>query len=385
MRATRRDALGLAVASLALAAAGRAKAAESGRGEALARLAAGLVDDGHAAAVQVGLAERDEAPLLAGYGMANLEAAEPATAASVFRIASCTKQFTAAAIVLLAEQGKLALDQTIDSVFTGFPRGEQVTIYQLLTHTSGIHDYTAGGLPADTPGEWQRDPDRHRFLSRMEPLFDFEPGTFWSYSNSGYALLGELIEKLSGQSYGEFLRAALFEPAGMRSTAVDEFADIVVGRAAGYSLDGNAPGAFRNAFWGGLPLAEGGLRSTAADLLRWNGALFGGKVLAPASLARMIEPGRVKDGRATGDAHFVPPGQTPGQPPAFVTEPHYGCGLEVCRLFGRRAVWHSGGIRGFNALMFHFPDDGLDLALLANTDNGLVSAFEAFIRGATGN
>jgi CubicO group peptidase (beta-lactamase class C family) len=260
-----------------------------------------------------------------------------------------------------------------------------VTVLQLLTHTSGIHDYTSGGLPADAPGEWQRDPDRHRFLARMEPLFDFEPGTYWSYSNSGYALLGELIEKLSGKSYGDFLRTALLEPAGMRSTAVDEFGDIVRGRASGYSLQGNTAGAFRNAFWGGLPLAEGGLRSTAADLLRWNAALFGGKILSGASLARMTEPARVKDGRATGDARFTPPGQAPGQPPAFVTEPHYGCGVEVCRLFGRKAIWHSGGIRGFNALLFHFADDGLDLALLANTDNGLVPAFEAFIRTATGS
>jgi CubicO group peptidase (beta-lactamase class C family) len=260
-----------------------------------------------------------------------------------------------------------------------------VTVHQLLTHTSGIHDYTAGGLPADTPGEWQRDADRHRFLARMEPLFDFEPGTYWSYSNSGYALLGELIEKLSGKSYGEFLRTALLEPAGMVPTAVDEFSDIVRGRASGYSLEGNVPGAFRNAFWGGLPLAEGGLRSTAADLLRWNAALFGGKLLSSASLARMTEPARIKDGRPVGDAHFALPGQTPGQPPPFVTEPHYGCGLEVCRLFGRRTIWHSGGIRGFNALLFHFPDDGLDLALLANTDNGLVPAFESFIRAATGN
>ncbi len=373
------------MAGLAVAAAGGARAADGGRGDALARLAEGLVRDGHAAAVQIGVAEEGREPLLAGYGLANLEATEPATPASVFRIASCTKQFTATAILLLMEQGKLALDQTIDSLFPGFPKGDQVTVHQLLTHTSGIHDYTAGGLPSDTPGEWQREADRHRFLARMEPLFDFEPGTYWSYSNSGYALLGELVEQLSGRSYGEFLRAALFEPAGMRSTAVDEFEDIVPRRAAGYSLEGNKTGAFRNAFWGGLPLAEGGLRSTAADLLAWNAALHGGRIVSGASLARMTEAARVKDGRPVGDARFSPPGQAPGQPPPFVTEPHYGCGVEVCHLFGRRAIWHSGGIRGFNALLFHFPDDGLDLALLANTDNGLVPAFEAFIRAATGN
>jgi D-alanyl-D-alanine carboxypeptidase len=385
MRTARRDLLGLGTAGLLLSNAASAEPAPApGPAEALARIAAGLVRDGHSAGVQIGVAITRRKPFVAGFGMADLQAGARVSPASVFRIASCTKQFTSAAILLLAERGKLELDQPIESFFPGFPKGAQATVRHLLTHTSGIHDYVQGGLPADAPGEWQRDPDRHRFLARMEPAYDFEPGTFWSYSNSGYALLGELVEKLSGKSYGEFLRAALFEPAGMRSTAVDEFSDIVPGRAAGYSLEGNVSGAFRNAFWGGLPLAEGGLRSTASDLLRWNAALFGGRILSAESVARMTEPARVKDGRAVGAARFVPPGQKQGSPPPFVTEPDYGCGLEVCRFFGRKAIWHSGGIRGFNALLFRFPEDGLDLALLSNTDNGLVPAFETMIRAALG-
>ncbi|MCW3848354.1 beta-lactamase family protein [Sphingomonas sp. LB-2] len=388
MRAARRDVLGMGLGASAMALAGEAAAvAIAGadpRIKALAALAAGLVRDGHSAGVQIGVAVEGRKPFVAGYGSANLETGTPVSPGSVLRIASCTKQFTAAAILLLAERGKLALDQPIEAFFPGFPKGDQVTAHQLLTHTSGLHDYVYGGMPADAAGEWQRDPDRHRFLAKMAQPFDFEPGTYWSYSNSGYALLGELIEKLSGKSYAQFVHASLIEPAGMEFTALDEPGDVVPGRAAGYSLDADRPGAFRNAFWGGLPIAEGGLRSTTLDLLRWNAALFGERILSRASLDRMTAPARVKDGRPVGEAHFAPPGQNPGKPPAFVSEPNYGCGLEVCRMFGRRVIWHSGGIRGFNALLFHFADDGLDLALLSNTDNGLVTAFEAFLRAATG-
>lgn len=386
MRAARREVLGmgLGASALVLAGAPASAAPADDRTKALTALAAGLVREGHSAGVQIGVASSAGRPFVGGHGFANLETGTRVSPASVFRIASCTKQFTAAAVLLLAERGKLALDQPIGTFFAGFPKGDQVTVHQLLTHTSGLHDYVYGGMPADTPGEWQHDPDRHRFLAKMAQPFDFEPGSHWSYSNSGYTLLGELIEKLSGKTYAEFVRAGLLEPAGMASTALDEPGDVVPGRAAGYALDGNRAGAFRNAFWGGLPIAEGGLRSTAGDLLRWNAALFGGRILSRASLDRMIEPARVKDGRPVGEAHFTPPGQNPGKPPAFVSEPNYGCGLEVCRMFGRRVIWHSGGIRGFNALLFHFADDALDLALLSNTDNGLVTAFEAMLRAATG-
>jgi CubicO group peptidase (beta-lactamase class C family) len=346
----------------------------------LSSIVAKTVQDGATAGAALGVASRGTVVLERGFGFANLESQTPAAANTVFRIGSCTKQFTAAAVLLLAERGKLSLSDPIDRFFPAFPKGREVRIEQLLNHTSGIHDYVFGGLPADAGDTWRVDPERHRFFARMTPLYDFEPGTRWLYSNSGYALLGEIIEKASGQSYAAFLKAVLFDRAGMTDTALDDPSDILLHRASGYSLRDGKAGAFRNSLAGGMPIAEGGLRSTVGDLLRWNGALYGGKILERASLTRMTTAARVSSGEPLGQAHFAPPGQTVGKPPAFVTDPDYGLGLEVCRMFGQRVFWHSGGIPGFNALLFRFADLDMDVALLANTDNGAVPAFEPLLR-----
>ena len=214
----------------------------------------------------------------------------------------------------------------------------------------------------------------------MTPLFDFPPGSAWAYSNTNYLLLGEIVELLSGQSYGDYLRANVLGPAGMADTMLDHYADVVPRRAAGYSLEGAAPGAFRNAAQSGLPMAEGGLRSTAADLLHWNAALFDGRIVTPSSLAAMTTPGRTSGGALVGSARFVPAGAQPGAPPPFVQQSDYGFGLEISRMLDHRVIWHSGGITGFNAILMRWPDADLDIALLSNTDNGLVAAFEPIVR-----
>jgi len=346
----------------------------------LSSIIAKTVSDGATAGAALGVASRSRVLLERGFGFANLETQTPVLADTVFRIGSCTKQFTAAAVLLLAERGKLSLSEPIGRYFPDFPRGQQVTIEQLLNHTSGIHDYVSGGFPADAGDAWRLDPERHRFFARMTPLFDFEPGTHWLYSNSGYALLGEIIEKASGQPYGAFLKTALFDLAGMTATALDDPNDIVLRRASGYALRDGKAGSFRNNRGAGLPVAEGGIRSTVGDLLRWNRTLYGGKILAPASLARMTAPASVNNGLPVGQAHFVPNGQAPGSPPAFVQDPDYGLGLEVCKMFGQRVLWHSGGIPGFNALLLRFVAQEMDVALLTNSDNGVVPAFEPMLR-----
>jgi CubicO group peptidase (beta-lactamase class C family) len=348
----------------------------------LSSIIAKTVRDGAAAGAALGVASRGKVLLDRGFGFANLETQTPVSADTVFRIGSCTKQFTAAAVLLLAEHGKLSLDEPIGRYFQDFPKGQQVTIEQLLNHTSGIHDYVSGGFPTDAGDGWRLDPERHRFFARMTPVFDFEPGTHWLYSNSGYALLGEIVEKASGQPYGAYVKTNLFDPAGMSTTALDNADDVVPRRASGYALRDGKAGSFRNDLGAGLPIAEGGIRSTVGDLLRWNRALYGGKILAPASLARMTAPARVNSGLPVGQAHFVPKGQKPGAPPPFVQDPDYGLGLEVCKMFGQPVFWHSGGIPGFNALLFRFVAQEMDVALLTNTDNGVVPAFEPMLRAA---
>jgi len=342
----------------------------------LANIAAAAVRDGYAAGLAVGYCLPIRQPVTLSYGKANLEAGSPVNGDTVFRIGSCTKQFTAAAILLLAERGKLALDDSLSAFLSDFPRGDEVTLHHLLTHTSGLHDYTFGGLPEDSWPDWQNQADRHRFLARMKPPYDFDPGTHWAYSNSGYALLGEVIERASGKSWIDFVTDNLLLPAGMTATLLEDPARIVPRRAAGYSRDNAKRGAFRNAPFGGVPAAEGGLCSTAGDLLRWNRALYGGRLLSDASLRRMTAVATIKDGTPVGWAQY---GGDSERPP-FVTQADYGYGLEIARMFGHRVFWHSGGINGYNAILLHFPDARADLVLLANTDNGAAPIFEPMLR-----
>ena len=342
------------------------------------------VTDGLSMGVAVGVGQTGRPASLAAAGSANVELNAPTRPDTSFRIASCTKQFTAAAIMMLAEQGKLSPQDRLSRFFPDFPKADEVTLHHLLTHTSGLHDYVRGGLPADAGANWQADPDRHKFLARMQSPYDFAPGVMWAYSNSGYALLGEIIEKVSGLGYGAFLATNVLGPAGMIATAIDRSADIVPGRASGYRLEAGKPHDFRNAEISGLPIAEGGLRSTVGDLMRWNQRLFAGQVVSSASLAQMVRPATVNSGAPSGSARFIPPGITPGKPPAYVERSDYGYGLEVSQMFGQRVVWHSGGIAGFNSLLMRFMDLGVDVALLSNTENGAVGAFEPILRIAAG-
>lgn len=346
------------------------------RSRKLARIAATAVSDGHAAGLAVGYCLPIRQPITLSYGTANLETGSPVNGDTVFRIASCTKQFTAAAILLLAERGKLAVNDSLSTFFSDFPRGDEVTLHHLLTHTSGVHDYVFGGLPEGSWPDWQKRGDCYRFLARMKPLYDFDPGTRWAYSNSGYALLDEVIQRASGKSWIDFVTDNLLLPAGMTATLLEDPARIVPRRAAGYSQDEGKRGAFRNARFGGVPVAEEGLWSTAGDLLRWNRALYGGRLLSDASLRRMTAVATIKDGTPVGWAHYG--GDT--ERPPFVTQADYGYGLEISRMFGHRVFWHSGGINGFNAIVLHFPDARADLVLLANTDSGAAPIFEPMLR-----
>lgn len=357
-------------------------------GATLHSIASGVVRDRRTAGFCMGLRRNGAPEEVFGVGKANLETDTPVSAETVFRIGSLTKQFTAAAIVQLSGSGRLSLDDRIDRFFPGFgasPAAVIPTVRQLLTHTSGLHDYVFGGLPSDAGTKWQRSPDRWRLIARIQPLYDFEPGAFWSYSNSNYVLLGSIVERVSGEAYADFMAREVLGRAGLTQTAFDSYADVVPHRASGYSLADNAAGAFRNAENSGLPLAEGGLRSTVRDMLRWNDALFGGRVVPAAGLKLMTSPATTSNGTPVGSAHFTPKGLKPNKPPAFVQQADYGFGLEVARIFDTPVIWHSGGIPGFNSILFHFTELRTDLVVLTNTDNGAVPAFEPVLRAVTGS
>jgi CubicO group peptidase (beta-lactamase class C family) len=297
-------------------------------------------------------------------GLANLETGTPMTARSVSRIGSITKQFTATAILLLAEDGKLSIDDALAVYLPEFPRAKDLPLRRILSHTAGLGNYTE--MP---PGQFLKDirPDRNTtelvaWMAASPNLQRSEPGTAWRYSNTGYVLLGAVVERVSGKGYGEFLSERIFKPLGLADTALDHNKDVVARRAEGYSIDVRAPSGFDNADFISMtaPGGAGALRSTCADLCAWHTALFGGKVLKPDSLKAMITPAVLNNGQ-------LPTG--PGAEGKTRTI-RYGFGIGVEEIAGRQSIGHNGGIPGFGSQLSTFPDAGVSLAVIRNCDGG---------------
>lgn len=279
-----------------------------------------------------------------GYGMADVELGVKVEPDMVFRLGSVTKQFTAAAVLLLAEQGKLSLSDDMTKFFPDYPaKGRVVTVEHLLTHTSGIKSYT--GIPAWRT-MWRKDMTVAELIDlfKNEPP-DFAPGEEWRYNNSGYVLLGALIEKVSGQTYEQFLQKNIFEPLGMKHTFYGSATRVIPRRVPGYT---KAKDGLRNAEYISMtqPYAAGSLLSTVDDMALWDASLYTEKVLKPASLQRAWTPYVLKDGTPTG----------------------YGFGWSKWQYEGHTVVEHGGGIHGFASMSVRFPDDRVYVAVLTNRD-----------------
>ncbi len=272
-------------------------------------------------------------------GLANRELSIPNTPETKFRIGSITKQFTAAAILQLQEAGKLSVDDPVSKYYTDSPPAwSSITLRQLLTHTSGIPEYFAG---PDVAREERlpHTPEQMIKLFRDKPL-QFEPGkpnTEYPYSNSGYILLGYIVEKVSGQSYADYLQQHIFDPLGMKGTGTDDPVNILPGRAAGY---GRENGSWRNAVFydPSFSYAAGALYSTIDDLLIWGQALDTGRVLQPESAKAMF----------TDQGH------------------HYGFGWNIQEKWGRPWIFHSGEINGFDSQYSRYPKSRLTVITLFN-------------------
>ena len=286
------------------------------------------------------LAQGDKILLDKGYGYANLEWQIPDAPEAKFRLGSITKQFTAASILLLEERGKLSTSDLVKKYIPVAPAAwDKVTLYNLLTHTSGIPSFT--DFP-DYRSTESTPTTSEKLVARFrdKPL-DFQPGEKWKYSNSGYVLLGYLLEKISGQTYQEFVEQNIFEPLGMNDSGYDANSAIILHRAYGYAPGPNGP---VNAGYVDMtiPFSAGALYSTTHDLLRWEQGLFGGKVLSATSLKKMTTP----------------------------FKENYACGLMVHAVNGRQIIEHGGGIEGFNTDLAYYPDDKLTVVVLANLNGG---------------
>jgi D-alanyl-D-alanine carboxypeptidase len=290
------------------------------------------------------LARGDEILLREGYGMASLELGVEIEPEMVFRIGSISKQFTAVAVLMLAERGKLRLDQTISEILPDYPKeqGSRVRIDHLLSHSSGIPGYT------ENPEFWKnacKDLTAAEMLAffASQPL-QFAPGERFAYSNSGYYLLGMIVEKVSGQSYASFVEQHLFAPAGMKRSLFDDPQKRVPGRVAGYQrLESGdyVPAPYVSPSGAA---AAGALASTVDDLRRWNDALLSGKLVSRASLDKAWTPYTFNDGRKS----------------------HYGFGWNLGSFHGEKMVHHGGGIHGFITTMYFFPEKRITAVLLSN-------------------
>ncbi|HET9226441.1 MAG TPA: serine hydrolase domain-containing protein, partial [Thermoanaerobaculia bacterium] len=244
------------------------------------------------------LVMKDGKPVLRkGYGLANLELNVPVQPETVFEIGSVTKQFTAAAILMLAERGQLSVEDEITKHLPDYPtHGKTITIDHLLTHTSGIPSYT--NMP-----EWMTRVREDLKVEQIIAMFkdkplEFAPGENWAYNNSAYILLGAVIEKVSGKTYEDFIEQEIFKPLGMTRSYYGNNSEVVPGRADGYDKEENG---YRRARYLSMtqPYAAGSLISTVDDLARWSDALWSGKVLKPESLQRMLTPAQLASGRST--------------------------------------------------------------------------------------
>jgi D-alanyl-D-alanine carboxypeptidase len=302
---------------------------------------------------------------LKGYGFADLQSNSRATSKTVYEIGSMTKQFTALALMILVEEGKIELDGKISEYLPAAPESwTQITVRHLLTHTSGIQNHVAVPDYMDifkTSITGKQSPTPEVLLGEFYKLpIEFAPGQTWAYDNTGYYLLGIIIEKTSGKGYWQFLEEKIFKPLEMNSTRNTDTRRLVPNRAAGYGRVENG--------WENRPVlapfvgfSAGSLLSTVEDLAKWDAALDGEKLLKRSSLEQMWTPAR------TGD----------GQTAAF----DYGFGWFIEKYRGHRNILHSGGTPGFSSVMHRFADDKLTIIILTNHADKILDQMPLEIAG----
>ena len=278
-----------------------------------------------------------------GYGFSNVELQMPVKPETIFQSGSMGKQFTAMAVMMLVEQGKVSIEDPLTKFFPGAPATwKQVKVKNLLSHTGGFTDYPKNF-------DMRRDYTEDQLLKIVEGIpLAYPPGSKWSYSNLGYLTLGVLIHRVSGQFYGDFLHNRVFEPLGMNTTRIISEADIVPNRAAGYRL---VKGELKNQEWVSPTVnttADGSLYFSILDLAKWDSALREGKLVGAESYKLMWTPFVLNDDQPNKDG--------------------YGFGWFIGNTNGHRVIEHEGAWQGFNTNISRYVDDGLTVVVLTNLE-----------------
>jgi CubicO group peptidase (beta-lactamase class C family) len=298
---------------------------------------------GKVAGASIAVVKGSDTIAVQAFGKASIELDVPTPPHAIYQIGSVTKQFTAASIMQLVSEGKLSLDDDFTKYLPDYnTHGRKITVGELLNHTSGIKGYTE--IPEFRVIGLQHLPKDTLIKIIENKPFDFEPGAEETYNNSAFFLAGLIIEKVSGMSYADYVQKNLFDKAGMKDAHYCSERVVHPRDVDGYDTDstGLVKKGFIDHTW---PYAAGSLCSSAIDLVAWDQALHGGKILDPAAYQEFIKPGELGDG----------------------TKLRYAKGLAVSRVVGHRAFHHGGGINGFLSENIYFPDDSLAVVVLYNT------------------
>ncbi len=288
------------------------------------------------------LVSRDGKPIRAqGYGLANVELQVPVKPETVFQSGSVGKQFTATAVMMLVEEGRIGLDDPLTKFFPDAPASwKQATVRELLSHTAGFTDYPKSF-------NFRKDYTEDEVLKIVEDIpLAYPPGTKWSYANLGYATLGILIHKVTGKFYGDFLQERIFRPLGMSTTRIISEADIIPNRAAGYRL---VKGELKNQEWVAPMInttADGSLYFSILDLAKWDATLYTERLLKRSSLEQMWTVAKLSNGQPNPD--------------------HYGFGWSIETRKGHKVIEHGGSWQGFKTHISRYVDDKLTVVVLIN-------------------
>ncbi|MBL0170493.1 MAG: beta-lactamase family protein [Gemmatimonadaceae bacterium] len=325
-------------------------------------IASAPVKSGAVAGISVAVVKGRDTLLMKGYGYADVENQLPVTPTTVFRIGSLTKQFTSAAVMQLVEKRTVGLDDNMNTYIPNFPtHGRTIPVRYLLNHTSGIPSYTDIGARFGRVSRLDLAPDSLIAIVANDSL-QYEPGTQFYYNNTGYFMLGMVLEKVTGKKYGDHLESSLFKSAGLTQTYYCDARRIIPHRAQGYD---RAPTGLVNTDFMSmqLPYAAGSLCSTVGDLVSWTQQLSSGRVVSAASYREMTTPVTFASGRPMT----------------------YGYGLGSDTVGGRRVISHGGGINGFISFLSYVPQDSLIIAVLSNTSPAPSSAVaDAIMRAVLG-
>jgi len=287
-----------------------------------------------------------------GYGFADIDNDKPTAPNTNYRLASVTKQFTAMGIMILAEQGKISLDDPLIKYFPNYPKwAEQIKIINMLNHTSGIWDYEAL-----IPDDWAipvSDADVFNAIMEEDSLY-FNPGEKFQYSNTAYVLLGLIIEKLSGLSFSEFLKEYIFIPLEMNNSSTNLMNAKIPNRAFGYS---EVKGSFVKTDQSitSYTLGDGGIYSSVSDLFKWEKSLYTEKFVSKSSLEKIFSVSSIIS-EENNEA--------------------YGLGWYISSRYGKKCIWHSGNSRGFTNLITRFPDEKLSIIILTNRNEADLDSIE---------